>query len=126
MRTKFIIMDSVREIRPSDSKVYVYKKWNHDWKPVQPQGNYVFENIDDYIIYDSDLNSDLVVRDNDGELIVAKLSRRKAQCMCGSKSWRQVRNLMNDILKTKPNVKRGKKMVVATLITNVLGSGKIL
>ncbi len=67
-------MDSVRGIRPSDSKVYVYKNWNHDWNLVQPQGKYIFENIDDYIIHDSEINSDLVVRDSDSELIVAKVS----------------------------------------------------
>jgi hypothetical protein len=64
--------------------------------------NALLETINDYSIHDSTDDRDLAVRDIEGELIVAKLSRPKAQCLYGNKKWWQES-------KHKPSMEHGEK-----------------
>ena len=83
-QTNFIVSYRKRIIPLLESKIYVYKNWDQNSNVGLPEQNAVLENIDDYSIHKSTVHRDLVVRDEEGELIVAKLSRRKAQCMGGN------------------------------------------
>ena len=61
-----------------ESNIHVFKKWDQNCNVRLPEQNAVLENIDDHSIHDSTVHRDLVVRDEEGELIVAKLSRWEA------------------------------------------------
>ncbi len=103
-----IVSHRVRDISQLDSKCYVYKEWERSaTNAISPEETVPIENINEYTIHNSIEEQDLVVQDTEGKLIVAKLSRWKARCMGGNKKWRQVRNLMEAVVKHKPNVKCG-------------------
>ena len=93
---------------------------------ITPEETVLVENINEYTIHNSAEERDLVVKDPEGELIVAKLSRRKARCMGGNKKWRQVRNLMEAFVKHNQMSSMEIEMEGSIHTTNVLGIGKIL
>ena len=82
-----LVLYCVRDISQLDSKCYVYKDWECSaTNVITPEETVLVENINEYTIHNSTKERDLVVKDPEDELIVAKLSRWKARCMGGKKN----------------------------------------
>ena len=74
-----VLFRTARDISQPDSKCYVYKEWERSaTNAITPEETVLVENINEYTIHNSTEERDLVVQDTEGELIVAKLSRRKS------------------------------------------------
>jgi len=95
------------------SKIYVYNQWYDDQDITPPEKNtFELHNVRGYTIVDSEETNDLVVTDGDnGSFIAAKLSKRRCQSELNNKNgyMKKLRKCLPRILKSKPNVQRGKK-----------------
>jgi hypothetical protein len=103
-------MKKERDILSTD-KLYVFKKWKEDMSLPPPEDGATVEDIQEYVELDSFQVQDLIVNDNKGNLVVAKVSRRKALPHGAKEDGKanQLRKTMKLVMKTKPTVSRGEK-----------------